>query len=202
MSSARNHEPAGKQTLQGLNSELLALEGGTSVRLLLAPVGKLNPDKLLATLPVRDRERATSLRNPARYAEYVISRWMIQQLSRPESDSGSVSISHCRRWIAVAGSDQGDLGLDVESRLPRQLPAVIDRLGWGALAPEQYQQAWTLWEAWRKLAGGSVLDEPDDIYAGTLVFADSLFEAPRSFNGITWWSKQLKGGCLSLAWRS
>ncbi len=191
---------AGQDPKQYLNEETVSLGGGKQVCVLLLPVGKLKPESLLGSLTVHDRDRAASLQSPARYAEYVTSRWLLQQL--PRSTPGAVTISHCRRWIAVAGSDSGALGLDVECRLPRQLPEVVERLCWENLEPGQYLQAWTLWEAWRKLAGGSVLDEPDAVYANVLAAAASLFESSQRLQGITWWSKKLEGACLSLAWRS
>lgn len=167
-------------------------------QVLVLPVSKLDPATLLDSLNPRDRDRAASLQSPARYAEYVSSRWLLQQLPT----SGPVSISHCHRWIAVAGSDGCALGLDVESRLPRHLSEVAARLGWGDQQPFRYLQAWTLWEAWRKLAGGSVLDEPDAVYAEVLAAAPGLFAGPQRLASAVWWSLELEGACLSLALRA
>lgn len=191
----------------------MALGAHGHARILLIPVGKLDPNSLMECLTPRERERAASLQSPARFAEYVTSRWLLRQL--PEANSGTgirpgpqaglepgpITISHCRRWIAVAGSDTGTLGLDVESRLPRHVTEVATRLGWDNLRQDQYLQAWSLWEAWRKLAGGSVLDEPDAVYASVLAAAASLLDAPQQLENATWWSLQLEGACLSLAWR-
>lgn len=194
-----NHDAAHNPG-QYLRKETVALGREKQACVLLLPVGKLRPEPLLESLTARDRDRAASLQSSARYTEFVTSRWLLQQL--PRSTHGPVTISHCRRWIAVAGSASGALGLDVESRLPRQLPEVVERLCWENLAPDQYLQAWTLWEAWRKLAGGSVLDEPDAVYADVLAAAASLFEGPQLLQDITWWSMKLEGGCVSLASRS
>lgn len=194
---------------QHLRTEIVFLGDEPLACVLILPVGLLKPDAIVADLLPRDQARAASLQSPGRYAEYVTSRWMLQQL--PQAESAMLSdplaiprkgaVSHCRRWIAVAGSDRGSLGLDVESRLPRHLPEVVERLGWGALEPGQYLQAWTLWEAWRKHAGGSVLDEPDAVYAEVLTAAQNLFDAPQSIEGLVWWSLRLQGACLSLVLR-
>lgn len=196
-----------------LCKETITLGDHGQAHLVLVPVGKLDPSLLTGSLTPREQSRAASLQSPARFAEYVTSRWLLRQLPdscsgqgmRPTTESdfvpGPLTISHCRRWIAAACSVCGTLGLDVESRLPRQLPEVVQRLGWGALDTTGYLQAWSLWEAWRKLAGGSVLDEPDAVYAAVLASAGSLFEAPQQIADITWWSLQLEGACLSLAWR-
>jgi hypothetical protein len=174
-----------------LRRETVRLDGVVLAQVLILPVGKLDPATLLGSLNPRDRDRAASLLSPARYAEYVTSRWLLQQLPT----SGPVT-------IAVAGSDNCALGLDVESRLPRHLAEVAERLGWGEREPPGYLQAWTLWEAWRKLAGGSVLDAPDLVYAEVLAAAPGLFAAPQRLSTGVWWSLALAGGCLSLAVRT
>jgi len=78
---------------------------------------------------------------------------------------------------------------------------VVERLGWQALEPSQYLQAWTVWEAWRKLEGGSVLDDPDLGYELVLRAAPALLEQPTEVAGVTWRSLPLDGAVLTLAVR-
>ncbi len=179
--------------------EVLVFGEQALARLALLPVDAADPDQLLARIGARERNRAGTLKSAQRYREYVLSRWLLARFEGPPPDRRS--ISHCHRWIAVGRAEQGRIGLDVESRRPRALAAVAERLGWGERSPRAQIQAWTLWEAWRKLEGGSVLDAPDATYGAALAIADGLFEAPREVAGVTWWSLDLGDAVLSLAHR-
>lgn len=158
-------------------------------------VGQHNVEPLLATLGEAEQRRSAQFKSPHRRDEYIVSRWLIHQLE----DLGPVSISHCRRWIAVAATPGAGIGLDVESRLPRHLEQVAERLGWSGIGEDQCLQAWTLWEAWRKLEGGSVLDEPDTVYQGALADRSVIMEKGAEIEGIAFRSLVLEGGCLSVA---
>lgn len=179
--------------------ETIGHAGCTLARLGLARADAVGrAEDLLPALDDADRERAGRFQSPGRRTEFVIARWLLKRLA----PTGAASISHCRRWIAVAEAPGRRIGLDVESRLPRNLDAVGERLGWADLAAGQRLQAWTLWEAWRKLEGGSVLDPPDPVYAEVLTRADDLFAAPQVVGGATWFSRVLDGAVLSIAARS
>ncbi len=169
----------------------------TVARVAFVPTGAVGAGDLLGDLDAAERKRAARFQSHARRDEFIVSRWLLAQLA----PAGPTSIAHCRRWIAVAETPGQRIGLDVESRLPRHLEAVGERLGWDALDDSEWLQAWTLWEAWRKLEGGSVLDAPDAVYAEVLRAASDLFTAPRVIAGVTWFSRALDGGVLSVAVR-
>jgi hypothetical protein len=169
--------------------------GAGRAEVLAVRVGQFNLEPLLATLGEAEQRRSAHFKSPHRRHEYIVSRWLIHQLE----DLGPVSISHCRRWIAVAATPDSGIGLDVESRLPRHLDQVAERLGWNGIGADQCLQAWTLWEAWRKLEGGSVLDEPDAVYRGALADRTAIMEDSIEINGIAFRSLALEGGCLSVA---
>lgn len=152
-------------------------------------------------LEADDRARARRFHSESRRREYIVSRWLLVQAGAAAEAASVQSLSHCRRWLAAAVSDRGRLGVDVECRLPRHLDAVVERLGWEQVAAEGRLQAWTLWEAWRKLEGGSVLDAPDATYARALTQAAACFDAPVEVDGTWWWSLALDGAVLSLAAR-
>jgi hypothetical protein len=173
-------------------------EGGRTVaRVAFVPTGAVRAGDLLDDLDAAERQRAERFQSHARRDEFIVSRWLLAHLA----PTGPTSIAHCRRWVAVAETPGQRIGLDVESRLPRHLDAVGERLGWGALGDSEWLQAWTLWEAWRKLEGGSVLDAPDAVYAEVLRVASDLYTAPRIIAGATWFSRALDGGVLSIAVR-
>jgi phosphopantetheinyl transferase len=169
--------------------------GAGRAEVLAVRVGQLDAEPLLATLGEAEQRRSAHFKSPHRRHEYIVSRWLIHQLE----DLGPVSISHCRRWIAVAATPGAGIGLDVESRLPRHLDQVAERLGWNGIDADQYLQAWTLWEAWRKLEGGSVLDEPDAVYHGALADRTVIMEDGAEIDGTAFRSLPLAGGCLSVA---
>ncbi len=169
----------------------------TVARMAFVPTGAVRAGDLLDDLGAAEWQRAARFQSHARRDEFIISRWLLAQLA----PAGPTSIAHCRRWIAVAETPGQRIGLDVESRLPRQLDAVGERLGWDVLGDSEWLQAWTLWEAWRKLEGGSVLDAPDPVYAEVLRAATDLYTAPRVIAGVTWFSRALDGGVLSIAVR-
>lgn len=160
-------------------------------------VGAVDAAPLFATLSPAEQRRAERFTSPHRRDEYILSRWLIHELN----EVGPLSISHCRRWIAVAATSGTGIGLDVESRLPRHLEQVAERLGWQNLGDAQSLQAWTLWEAWRKLEGGSVLDEPDAVYRGALEDRAAILDAGSEVDGVTFRSLALDGGCISIAVR-
>jgi hypothetical protein len=189
--------PAATDPRQLLRRETLSFQGRALAQIAILPVGRVDPLPLIDSLDPRDQVRAASLRNPARLAEFVTARWLRLQLQL----QGPTSISHCRKWLLAAGTTGTALGADVESRLPRRLPEVVERLGWQDLDPDAYLQAWTLWEAWRKLAGGSVLDEPDLVYVMALRKAATMLVEPCEVAGVIWSSVPLDGACLSLAMR-
>lgn len=161
------------------------------------PSGAYDTAPLESALDPRDVDRAGRFHSESRRREFIASRWLMTRLQV----QGPTSISHCRRWFAAAGTPWARIGVDVECRLPRRLDAVVERLGWEDVPPERRLQAWTLWEAWRKLEGGSVLDEPDVPYAFVLRAADTLFEAPREVAGAWWFSRDLGNAVLSVAVR-
>ncbi len=174
--------------------------GSDAVRaeVLAVRAGQLNVEPLLSTLCEAEQRRSAHFKSPHRRNEYIASRWLIHQLD----DLGPVSISHCRRWIAVAATPGAGIGIDVESRLPRHLEQVAERLGWNGIGEDQCLQAWTLWEAWRKLEGGSVLDEPDAVYQGALADRTAIMDSGSDVDGIAFRSLALDGGCLSIAVRA
>lgn len=172
--------------------------GTGRAEVLAVRVGQFDVEPLITTLCDAEQRRSAQFKSPHRRHEYIVSRWLIHQLE----DLGPVSISHCRRWIAVAATPGAGIGLDVESRLPRHLEQVAERLGWKAIDTDHGLQAWTLWEAWRKLEGGSVLDEPDDVYHGALADSAAIMEDGAEIDGIAFRSLALDGGCLSVAVRS
>jgi phosphopantetheinyl transferase len=169
--------------------------GRGRAEVLAVRVGQFDADPLLAKLGEAEQRRSAQFKSPHRRHEYIVSRWLIHQLE----DLGPISISHCRRWIAVAATPGAGIGLDVESRLPRHLEQVAERLGWKGIGADQSLQAWTLWEAWRKLEGGSVLDEPDDVYHDALADRTAIMERGAEIGGIAFHSLALDGGCLSVA---
>jgi len=173
--------------------ETLFAGGRPLAQLAILPARAHDPEPLLDTLDDRERHRAEGFTSPDRRTEYITSRWLLRQLQV----QGPSSLSHCHRWLAAVATPGSGVGLDVESRLPRHREAVAERLGWGELAPLEALQAWTLWEAWRKLERGSVLDEPDLNYALVLREAPHLFDGPRTIAGDHWWSLSLEGAVLS-----
>ncbi|MEE4172946.1 MAG: hypothetical protein V2I57_01685 [Xanthomonadales bacterium] len=172
--------------------------GAGRAEVLAVPVGQFNVEPLLATLCEAEQRRSAHFKSPHRRHEFIVSRWLVHQLD----DVGPVSISHCRRWIAVAATPGAGIGIDVESRLPRHLDQVSARLEWNGMADDRCLQAWTLWEAWRKLEGGSVLDEPDDVYRGALAASAAILLDGSEIDGISFRSLTLEGGCLSVAVRA
>jgi hypothetical protein len=171
--------------------------GKGRAEVLAVRVGGLDVDPLVSTLCEAEQRRSAQFKSAHRRHEYIVSRWLIHQLD----DIGPYSISHCRRWIAVAATPGAGIGVDVESRLPRHLEQVAERLEWSGMENEQCLQAWTLWEAWRKLEGGSVLDEPDAVYRGALADRAAILDAGSEVDGISFRSLPLEGGCLSIAMR-
>ncbi len=177
------------------NPRLVTVSAGARplAQLGLVPAGAYDTGPLESALDARDLARANAFRRKRRREEFVVSRWLLTRLQV----HGPTSLSHCDHWIAAAATPWKAIGVDVESRLPRQREAVAERLGWQDLAPERHLQAWTLWEAWRKLENGSVLDSPDLPYALVLREAEGLFGAPRNVAGAWWFSLALDGAVLS-----
>ena len=171
--------------------------GDTLAEVLAVRVGELDVEPMLSTLCEAEQRRSAQFKSPHRRHEYIASRWLVHQFD----DVGPVSISHCRRWIVVGATRGAAIGVDVESRLPRHVEEVAARLHWGDLEDGQQLQAWTLWEAWRKLEGGSVLDEPDPVYRHALAASAHILAGGSEIDGVQFRSLALPGGCLSLAVR-
>lgn len=171
--------------------------GDTLAEVLAVRVGELDVEPMLSTLCEAEQRRSTQFKSPHRRHEYIASRWLVHQFD----ELGPVSISHCRRWIVVGATRGAAIGVDVESRLPRHVDDVAARLHWGDLEDDQQLQAWTLWESWRKLAGGSVLDEPDAMYRSALAHHEAIMKDGLEIDGVAFRSLALPGGCLSLAVR-
>ena len=174
----------------------VALQGRELARVRMAPRGAVEPDELLGLLGDADRNRLQGLTRAERREEFVISRALRDELL--SQSFTHCSISHCDAWIAVAGA-HAPIGFDVETRLPRHVEAVSERLGWPSQQAEERLQAWTLWEASRKLIGGSVLDRPDRRYRAVLRMAPSLYANPQRIEGAVWWSLSLDPGIASVA---
>jgi hypothetical protein len=189
--------PLPPETESPTRIDAIRLGRRTVARLALVRQGAVGPEDVFHVLNAADQRRAAAFRSPERRAEFITSRWLIARLA----PTGPTSISHCRRWVAVAETPGQSIGLDVECRLPRKLDAVGERLGWHVLGEEALLQGWTLWEAWRKLDGGSVLDPPDATYAEVLRVATGLYAEPRVIAGVTWFSRALGDAVLSIAVR-
>lgn len=73
----------------------------------------------------------------------------------------SVSLSHCKRYVAAAIAEPAmDVGIDVECRVSSDIAAVAERFAWPIdNDPDRFQTAWTLWEA----AVKARLDKPHDL---------------------------------------
>ena len=157
------------------------------------------PEGLVGQLDEATRARLDTTRNERRRVEIATSRWLLA-----ESGVGGMvwhSLSHSASHIAVAGSDDVDIGVDVENRLPRNREAVADWLDWPDDSPDRQLQAWTPWEAWRKLERGSVLDTPDDTYREVLRNLEGIQHQVTPIAGAWWFSMDLDGAWVSLSMR-
>ena len=73
-----------------------------------------------------------------------------------------VSVSHCDNWIAVGVTPRATIGVDIEQIRPRpRMNAISEFLGWSRAPMEsaEFWARWTLWEAYAKCMGHSVLQK-------------------------------------------
>lgn len=187
--------PAG--TLPPPRLETLSADGRPLAQWGLLAAGAHDTSVMAEALDARDRQRADGFSNPERRTEYIASRWLLGRLQV----QGPSSLSHCRRWLAAAATPWAAIGVDVECRLPRAVDEVAERLGWEDVPNARYLQAWTLWEAWRKLERGSVLDAPDLPYALALRESERFFDGPSEVSGAWWFSRDLGDAVLSVVVR-
>lgn len=161
--------------------------------------GRMSIKAARAVLTPVQRRKLDAIKRESRAEEYAVSRWLLWRLRAFEAPFHA--ISHCPSHIAVAVSSHGALGLDIESRRPRREAEVAARLQWPPDHAIHGLQYWTLWEAWRKLEGGSVLDEPDPAYQRILGRAAEVRFATCEVAGGHWGSWDRGGAWLSLAVR-
>jgi hypothetical protein len=157
--------------------------------------GGVSLDEAAAALGRPQRRTFETFRRPERAEEYALSRWLLARLGAGRD--AMRSISHCDTHVAVAVGHGVPVGIDIEDRLPRTLDAVGARLGWPEGADAL--QCWTLWEAWRKLDGGSVLDAPDAVYHAALRRGPAIARRVTRAAGVRWRTLALGEVRLSIA---
>ena len=140
--------------------------------------------ELLCTVPAAERFRIEQLHRWEDRQDSAIGWQLLQRLSgesglrrrangRPECDPPlDVSLSHAGGWIAVATSQRGRVGVDVET-LREPSPSLARRclsapeLAWLAQEPEvsglRFLRLWTAKEAYLKATGVGLSVDPRDI---------------------------------------
>ena len=140
-----------------------------------------------------ERERADTLRRPARRAEYIAGHGLLNRLAAQRGGSVQVtpagqpridgrrplaaSISHSGGWIVAAAGDAGGLGVDIEAATRgRDYGRLAARLGWPeSLDRDGFLRRWSLWEAAGKSRGLGALRGRDELYDA---IADAVLPQP------------------------